>query len=352
MNVLNRNSTTINIATFWENFQLSKYNFEPPYQRPSEVWSPSKQSFLIDTILKNFPMPPIFLHQHIEASTGKTMYDIIDGKQRLSAILAFIRNEITTPENFNSDNFGDDRLDGIFFRDLESKEISDWKKIFWRYELTIEYIDTDQIQIVNNIFDRLNRNGEPLTRQELRNAKYHSTELYKLIKDLAKLDAFNPFFKKIQINRLEHHEIITELFLALFKDSVLSGDNQDTIDQEFELCDDSTKFKQRGGSYSDTFKQVSNRLKAIGLDYESLKIDGLSHLYALWYLSYQFHKRNIDIPDLKQKLETFYSQYRQINATEDMKQYKTSMSSNTKSKSSRTRRINSLLKYLGVDFEV
>jgi hypothetical protein len=352
MNVLDRNSTTINIATFWENFQLAKYNFEPPYQRPSEVWSPSKQSFLIDTILKNFPMPPIFLHQHIDASTGKTMYDVIDGKQRLGAILAFIKNEIATPENFNSDNFGDDRLDGIFFRDLEAKEISDWKKVFWRYELTIEYIDTDQIQIVNNIFDRLNRNGEPLTRQELRNARYHDTEFYRLIKELVKVDAFIPFFNKIQLNRLEHHEIVSELFLALFRKSVLSGDNQDTIDQEYELCNDSTVFKQHVGSFSDAFKQVSNKLEEIGLNYEELKIDGLSHLYALWFLSYFFHSKQIEIPDLKQKLENFYTRYRQVNATEEMKQYKTSMSSNTKSKSSRTRRINSLLKYLGVNSEI
>lgn len=352
MNVLNRNSTTINIATFWENFQLGKYNFEPPYQRPSEVWSPSKKSFLIDTILKNFPMPPIFLHQHIDASTGKTMYDVIDGKQRLNAILAFIKNEISTPDNFNSDNFGDDRLDGIFFIDLESKEISEWKKIFWRYELTIEYIDTDQVQIVNNIFDRLNRNGEPLTRQELRNAKYHSTKFYETIKQLVEIDAFTPFFKKIQLNRLEHHEIISELFLAMFKNSVLSGDNQDIIDQEYESCEASPEFIQNSGALSDKFKQISNKLKSIGLSYEASKIDGLSHLYALWYLSYILLTRQIEIPNLKEKLESFYNQYRNVNATEEMRQYKASMSSNTKSKSSRTRRVNSLLKYLNTGIEI
>ena len=56
MKVLERNSNNINIATFWENCQLGKYNFDPDYQRPSDVWSDSKKSFLIDTILKNFPM--------------------------------------------------------------------------------------------------------------------------------------------------------------------------------------------------------------------------------------------------------------------------------------------------------
>lgn len=348
MNILKRNSTTINIATFWENNQLSKYNFSPPYQRPSDVWSQSKQSFLIDTILKNFPMPPIFLHQHIESASGKTMYDVIDGKQRLGAIIAFIENKIATPEDFNSDTFGDDKLDGIYFKDLELEDISDWKKVFWRYELTIEYIDTDQIDIVNNIFDRLNRNGEPLTRQELRNARYHSTDLYKLIMDLSNQKVFIPFFSKIQTNRLEHQEIVSELFLSLYKDSVLSGDNQDVIDKEFENCNNAAAFKGHIEGLKSKFTEVTDFLGKIGLDYETYKIDGLSHLYALWYLSHLIIKNRINLPNLKSDLEKFYNEYRQANATEEMKAYKISMSSNTKSKSSRTRRVNSLLKYLQV----
>ncbi len=83
MKVLERNSNNINIATFWENHQLKKYNFEPSYQRPSDVWSETKKSFLIDTIIKNFPMPPIFLHQHIDVASGKTVYDVIEWKTKI-----------------------------------------------------------------------------------------------------------------------------------------------------------------------------------------------------------------------------------------------------------------------------
>ena len=69
---LNRESTKITISEFYERNQLNKYNFEPEYQRRGDVWSEEKQSFLIDSILKNYPMPPIFLHQVIDSSSGAT----------------------------------------------------------------------------------------------------------------------------------------------------------------------------------------------------------------------------------------------------------------------------------------
>lgn len=344
MNILKRNSTTINIATFWENHQLTKYNYDPPYQRPSDVWNEAKQSFLIDTLLKNFPMPPIFLHQHIE-DTGKTMYDVIDGKQRLGAIIAFITNQITTPEDFNSDGFGDDSLSGIYFRDLEKKEISNWKKTFWRYEITIEYIDTDQLEIVNNIFDRLNRNGEPLTRQELRNAKFHDSNLYKLIKELIKLKEFKPVFDKIQTNRLEHEEIVSELLFALFECQVMPGDNQDSIDTEYLKCISSSDFETKKSFIKDDFEKITELFGKLNIDFAKHKVEGLSHFYALWYLALIIHTRKIPFEIIPKTLDNFYTDFRQKKNTKEITAYKTSMSSNTKSKSSRTRRINALLEY-------
>ena len=42
MEILKRDSNSINIASFWEGFSLGKFNFDPPYQRDS-VWDEEKQ---------------------------------------------------------------------------------------------------------------------------------------------------------------------------------------------------------------------------------------------------------------------------------------------------------------------
>jgi hypothetical protein len=352
MNILKRNSTTINIATFWENYQLTKYNFEPPYQRPSKVWSESKNSFLIDTILKNFPMPPIFLHQHIESETGKTMYDVIDGKQRLGAIIAFIKNEIRTPDDFNSDNFGDDRLAGIYFRDLERTEISDWKKIFWRYEITIEYIDTDQLEIVNNIFDRLNRNGEPLTKQELRNAKFNSTNIYTLIKELCKLHEFNVVFDKIQKNRLEHEEFVSELLCSLIENQVIAGDNPELLDEKYESLSNDQSFNQQIPQLTQEFTAITKLLTSFNLDLDQYKIQGLSHYYGLWLMTMYIYKNNIQTNNIPNLLNAFYTLFRSNNADVNIQSYKVTMSAGTKSRARRIRRVNALLAFCQTGIQV
>jgi len=348
MNILKRNSTTINVATFWENYQLGKYNFDPPYQRPSDVWNETKQSFLIDTILKNFPMPPIFLHQHIDPQSGKTMYDVIDGKQRLTAIINFLKNSIPTPDDFNGDSFGDDNLVGIYFKDLEKPGISEWKKVLWRYEITIEYIDTDQQNIVTNIFDRLNRNGEPLTRQELRNAKYHTSPLYELIKRLSALEAFSEIFEKIQINRFEDHEIVSELLFAQLEGEVLSGDNN-LIDVLYAKYANAL---QDIPGIEAKFKNVTNVFSSFAIDYAKHKLQGLSHFYALWFLALTIYNndQSVDGKRFAGSLDEFYTKFKQGDKlTPELTDYKVSMTSNTKSKSSRIKRINSLIKYCGIE---
>lgn len=206
---LNRESTRITISEFYERYQLGKYNFDPEYQRRGDVWSSDKQSFLIDSILKNYPMPPIFLHQVIDSSTGATKYNVIDGKQRLSAILKFISNEVELPSDFDVGAFGDSRLNGKKFMDLEGN-LQDFKMQFWRYVLSVEYIETADIDVINNVFDRLNRNGEPLEPQELRKAKYYNTELIRLVEDLVKLVDWNSL-GKVKVNRMQDAEFVSEL---------------------------------------------------------------------------------------------------------------------------------------------
>src|SRR5580658_6603738 len=68
-------------------FEDDLLNLEPGFQRQS-VWSERDRAKLIDSILRNYPLPAIFLYRR--EHDGQIIYDVIDGKQRLESILMFM----------------------------------------------------------------------------------------------------------------------------------------------------------------------------------------------------------------------------------------------------------------------
>lgn len=74
-------------AAVWPIFQLTKKppNLTPSYQR-GDVWSNSDRQSLMESILRGVPLPSIILLR-----TGiSTPHEVVDGKQRLTAILRFV----------------------------------------------------------------------------------------------------------------------------------------------------------------------------------------------------------------------------------------------------------------------
>jgi hypothetical protein len=57
-------------------------NLDPGFQRQS-VWNERDRAKLIESILRNYPLPAIFLYKRQE--DGVLVYDVIDGKQRLES---------------------------------------------------------------------------------------------------------------------------------------------------------------------------------------------------------------------------------------------------------------------------
>ena len=344
---LNRESTKITISEFYERNQLNKYNFEPEYQRRGDVWSEEKQSFLIDSILKNYPMPPIFLHQVIDSSTGATKYNVIDGKQRLNAILRFIRNEIELPSDYDVGAFGDSRLNGKKFCDLEG-ELQEFKMQFWRYILSVEYIETNDIDVINNVFDRLNRNGEPLEPQELRKAQYYNTELIKLVDKLSKILDWNNL-GKVKISRMQDAEFVSELVFFLLEGEPMDASKRENIDDYYKKW----AYKltpEKSDEIETIFKDVISYLLKLQIEYEKYKINGVSHFYALFVFSYKCLSLNSDYKSISAKISEFYDKLRGYgDVCQEVREYKESMQSNTRSKGQRIKRIHSLIKYCGLD---
>lgn len=156
-----RNLTTQDVSWFLDLNEKGQLNLNPPYQRRS-VWSPRDKRFFVDTILNNYPAPPVFLHKTLDEN-GKPTYHVVDGKQRLQTIIEFTQNAVRVPDDFSEVNLQKKRWD-----DLERGP----REKFWNYVLIVEMLPDVTDASVKNTFERINRNSRKLMPQELRHAKY------------------------------------------------------------------------------------------------------------------------------------------------------------------------------------
>lgn len=237
-------SRAINFQTvswFRDLYTRHLLELDPPYQRRS-VWNQEYKDFFIDTVLNSYPAPAIFLYQEITPE-GISKYSVVDGKQRLSTLFEFAENKFPVSENATIT-----RLRGKYFKDLEP-EI---KQNFWKYQFAVEYVPSSDEGIINNIFDRINRNVSKLTPQELRHAKFNGLFI-NTVEDLTEwmilvLPQNFPSINSKSKKQMKDVELVAQLLLFLeegvksyrqedldqaFSDRDLNWDEKDEIENEF-----------------------------------------------------------------------------------------------------------------------
>lgn len=139
----------------------SRINVDVEYQR-AKVWSKAQKALLIDSILRGFDIPKIFLRKQTEGSPH--LFDVIDGKQRLTAIWEFVSDELALLRDTESfPGLGD--LGGKRWSDLPvlARDRLQFSNI------TVSRIDEATEDEISDLFLRLQR-GEPLKAAEKRNA--------------------------------------------------------------------------------------------------------------------------------------------------------------------------------------
>lgn len=350
-----RNSTKLTVSEFYDNYTSKKYNFEASYQRKSNVWAEDKKSFLIDSILKNYPTPAIFMHPIVDKN-GKTKYDIVDGKQRLQAIISFIEGKIPLTSYFAEDRFLDEEsrnlaenISGKKFEEIKKEKGSGgYVKQFWTYALQIEYLYEDDLDLVSSAFDRLNRNGEPLNPQELRNAKYSTAPLLKLIKKLSEISFLRDKRERLKIERMEDEEFVSELLFLVLNKRTLDS-TPATLDEQYEKYKDEVELLEEGEK---EFHKVIEFMERLQLDYEGNKrLCWTTHLYTLFSICWYCVNNDIEVDRVKDSIMSFYKQYFSKNTdySGHLKEYKDAASSRTRSASQKNNRMNAMLRYCNLD---
>jgi len=177
---------------------------QPPYQR-KPVWTKDQKTFLIDSIIKKYHIPEIYIHR-VTSASGENTYNIIDGQQRIRAILEFINDDFAL-----SDKYSPEYIDRSF-SDLPE----DIKAGIWGYTIYAREISEATENDVREMFKRMNKNVVSLNPQELRHATF-SGEFIKLMEEIAD-DPFwteNKIVTPNEVRRMTDVQFVSEIYISI-----------------------------------------------------------------------------------------------------------------------------------------
>lgn len=97
----NFDSRTYSISDFLEWYSNGQLELNPKFQRRS-VWDDNARSYLMDTIIRGFPIPKVFIRQKLNVTTRNNIREVVDGQQRLRTILSFLQDGFMLSPKHNS----------------------------------------------------------------------------------------------------------------------------------------------------------------------------------------------------------------------------------------------------------
>jgi hypothetical protein len=311
---MQRRPTTQDITWLVDLHKNTQLDLDPPYQRRS-VWTRKDKQFFLDTIFRNYPSPAIFLHKTI-SDAGQATYHVVDGKQRTQTILDFIYDRLRV-----GGDFGDVRLDGRKWSQLQGDQ--DLKHSFWNYQITIEMIDVLDGTIVNEVFDRLNRNARKLTRQELRHAKFDGWFISE-----AEMETTREEWRSLGVittaraKRMVDVQFISELMFVILEKKMM-GFDQDALDDLYAKYEEPAEtvpevnqeeFQERFATIRSYIVQMDEERKIIS---EFSK--GFGNFYTLWSLIALTRTEELPSPaELAQRYKAFMHKVNKLAEQDDL----------------------------------
>ena len=139
----------------------------PEFQRKL-VWKPKQKSLFIESVLLNIPLPPLYVNQRKD---GK--YILVDGLQRTTTLHEFMNNKFLLSNLRVLTKLNDKKFSELT-EELQTK-VEDKKLFVYVMKPSVP------LNMVYDIFHRINTGGTQLTRQEIRNCFFigQATEILK-----------------------------------------------------------------------------------------------------------------------------------------------------------------------------
>ncbi|NWF90072.1 MAG: DUF262 domain-containing protein [Ignavibacteriaceae bacterium] len=266
-------------------------NLSPGFQRES-VWTNKDRQKLIDSVIRNYPIPAIFLYRRQE--NGEIIYDVIDGKQRLETFLMFMG--LIRGNQFEAK---------VQLPNKEEREWIDWRALqrkakqhlIMGYKITAIEVNGDPSDVIE-LFVRINSTGKALSAAEKRHAKYYHSEFLKAAGKLASRfeDYFldNKILTDAQLTRMKHVELICELMISIHQGDVIN--KKAALDR---MMDDKSFSSAKAKSIQARLTTILNRTKRMFPKLYQTRFHQLSDFYSLVVLISKFETEKLILTDRK-----------------------------------------------------
>ena len=150
------------VETIVSRIEAKDLNLQPDFQR-GEVWSRGKKQRLVDSILRDWHVPPI----HVIENRETRRQEVLDGQQRLVAIRDFFRDEFPIDGSLEPKDPRIAAFDGKRYSELPSEVQRQINQFTIRVFRIVDYNSTEPAEL----FFRLNQPTN-LTSAEQRNAYF------------------------------------------------------------------------------------------------------------------------------------------------------------------------------------
>ena len=265
------------LSWFYGEFKKEALSLKPKYQR-NPIWSIGQKCFLIDSLISGCPLPQVYINV-ITKRLGKnrsTVYEVVDGQQRLRTIIEFMNGEwkllSTTAKSYPVSKKYKHHI-GKYYSQLPS----DLQDQIWNYPLAVQELRGWTDRQIRSLFRRLNYVVEKLNRQELRHSQYFG-EFVKVVEQLTQLEFWDNIglFSRRDSQRMKDVEFISELYIV-----IVDGlqDQQKTIDKFY--ADYDVVYPKKSKHLSN-FNQVIESLRSIEDVIVETRFSKKADFYALF----------------------------------------------------------------------
>lgn len=317
------NSTNHPISELRDWYKAKKLEIRPDFQR-REVWSKAAKLMLIDTIIKNIPMPKLYMETRV--SDESTYRIVIDGQQRITAIMNYLEGEIVLPNDYE-----DPKWAGIKYQDLDQNE----KNKILNYLLNINNLVNPSEQEVRDLYSRVNKYTVQLNKQELRKCDYPG-DFIDLAEKLVQIEFFENarVFTSTMTRRMNDIEYVEELLMILLEGMQDKKKSIDDFCEKYKKIDNMDELEKM---FISVFSDITRIFET--LDISRTRFRQRTDLYTLFAVIVDFKKNSMVLRDnldnVRENLVYLDKNIRPLADDDELSEYAIKCTSDANSFSSR-----------------